>query len=207
MHKLIVTLVIGICTLSLFSHGLKGPKREYSPQRYSDDDDPKYLMPGLGFATFRPNYRKEFGNYNGLQVEYLFVANNRNEIRNSKYFDYLREEDEVSPGSYRFYGKLALLGSDKAGQNKLFTMGAGVDFSFENQLQRNWAIPLFGIEAGFIRHKQLGNDFVITPLAGMRIFNSRNFYVTALAGMPFALGNYENYRGFQFSLSANFSTW
>ncbi len=153
------------------------------------------MMPGFSYNMLFPNNSDSLGFFQGLGIEYLFYAK-------------VSQNDKPGPSHVRFYGRLNILNSSRKDIiNDAFAYTLGLDLSLEKNPKRSFLVPYFGIEAGGISQKQLGNTLQFTPTFGIHLLSRKNIFASVQGGYMYPVSNFEELRGYTAQASINVALW
>jgi len=171
-----------------------------------------FFLPGLAATTYIPENHAELGIFNGISINYVFLA-------------WVHRNEKRGPSHGRLYFKVDILDSTKKDVEDMIYYAFGLDLSFERNPRRPFLIPVFGLEMGGSYTsrlvptegctvsetetcmEKLGGVFHITPTFGVHLWSDRNFFVTLTGGYTFPIQDYENLRGWRVNLGLNFTMW
>ncbi len=171
-----------------------------------------FFLPGLAATTYIPENHAELGIFNGISVNYVFLA-------------WVHRNEKRGPSHGRLYFKVDILDSTEKNVEDMIYYAFGLDLSFERNPRRPFLIPVFGLEMGGSYTsrlvptegctvtetetcmEKLGGVFHITPTFGVHLWSDRNFFVSLTGGYTFPIQDYENLRGWRVNLGLNFTMW
>jgi hypothetical protein len=171
-----------------------------------------FFLPGLAATTYIPENHAELGIFNGISINYVFLA-------------WVHRNEKRGPSHGRLYFKVDILDSTEKDVEDMIYYAFGLDLSFERNPRRPFLIPVFGLEMGGSYTsrlvptegctvteteacmEKLGGVFHITPTFGVHLWSDRNFFVSLTGGYTFPIQDYENLRGWRVNLGLNFTMW
>jgi len=172
-----------------------------------------FFLPGLAATTYIPENHAELGIFNGISINYVFLA-------------WVHRNEKRGPSHGRLYFKVDILDSTEKDVEDMIYYAFGLDLSFERNPRRPFLIPVFGLEMGgsytsrLVKTdegctvtaeddcmEKLGGVFHITPTFGVHLWSDRNFFVSLTGGYTFPVQDYENLRGWRVNLGLNFTMW
>lgn len=165
-------------------------------RRYTNKKEYKFT-PSIAGGAFFPRTQTIFtGEYIGFQPELSLYTKWASYSRRSP--AYVRIASGV--GVYSFNGNAVA-----ANRRYIYTIGG--DASFENRINRKWMIPFFGMNAGFVTERNLGNSLFIQPKIGLLLFASKDVHIFGEGGYFFATQNSTSYEAGIARLGLNLMLW
>jgi hypothetical protein len=161
-----------------------------------DDDNPEewesYLLPGLGYSLYAPHERDRWGRLHGVPVEVIGGA-------------WIHRNTNRGPSHGRIYLNTELLRSTEQGVPILFTYALGFSLSLERNPHRKWLIPVYGLDAGGMLHRDMGSHFQATPYLGMHFYSDPNIFLSGRVGYRLVPTDLETLGGWHASVGGDFS--
>lgn len=149
--------------------------------------------PTLSFGFLAPTI--------GTQTAYLGI------MPELSLYSHFKSYNRRGPSYAKFYTRLGVFVNESNSQRRRYVYSLGGNASFENRIDRKWAIPYFGFEGGLVNERNFGNSFFVQPKLGLLIFANKNIHVFGEGGYLYATQNAQNYEAVAASLGVNMMLW